>query len=107
MNLSVVLGVVIIAAVMASVLKQYRLEYSLFVVLIAGVLVVVFILLWYNMKNNIGILKEIDGLGRLVIPKEMRELFNFRNTVELLITEEGVLVRNPEYVLVKKSDSTT
>ena len=40
MNLSVVLGVIIIAAVLAGVLKQYRLEYSLFVVLIAGVLVV-------------------------------------------------------------------
>ena len=43
MNLSVVLGVIIIAAVLAGVLKQYRLEYSLFVVLIAGVLVVIFI----------------------------------------------------------------
>ena len=59
------------------------------------------------MKNNIGILKEIDGLGRLIIPKEMRELFNLKNTVELLITEEGVLVRNPEYILVKKSEPTT
>ena len=30
------------------------------------------------MKDQIGVVKEIDGLGRLVVPKEMRSLF--RNT---------------------------
>ena len=54
------------------------------------------------MKNNIGVPKEIDRNGRLVIPKEMRELFKFGSTVELLVTKEGVLVRNPEYILIKK-----
>ena len=56
----------------------------------------------YGMENNIGITKEIDRNGRLVIPKEMRELFDFENTVELIVTADGVLVRNPEYILTKK-----
>ena len=52
--------------------------------------------------NKIGIKKEIDKLGRLCIPKDMRERFNFESEVELLITEEGILLKNPEYVLVKR-----
>ena len=55
-----------------------------------------------NLSQAIGVNKEIDALGRLVIPKEMRALFHFENEVELVITEEGVLIRNPEYTLVKK-----
>ena len=54
------------------------------------------------MKSK-GIIRRIDELGRIVIPKEMRELFNFENTVELIVTKEGVLVRNPEYILIEKS----
>ena len=50
---------------------------------------------------SVGVNKEIDSLGRLVIPKEMRALFRFENEVELVVTEDGVLVRNPEYKLVK------
>ncbi|MBR6769010.1 MAG: hypothetical protein IKM34_05945 [Clostridia bacterium] len=52
---------------------------------------------------SVGVNKEIDSLGRLVIPKEMRALFRFENEVELIVTEDGVLVRNPEYKLVKKN----
>lgn len=33
-----------------------------------------------------GINKEIDRLGRIVIPKEMRELFNMTERVELVVT---------------------
>ena len=51
----------------------------------------------------IGIKKEIDRLGRLVIPKEMRELFSFENEVELIITSEGILIRNPKYHLTYKN----
>ena len=54
------------------------------------------------MKEQIGIIKELDNLGRLVVPKEMRELFGFENKLELVITEEGVLLRNPKYKLVEK-----
>ena len=50
----------------------------------------------------IGIKKEIDKLGRICIPKEMRRLFNLESEVELQVTAEGILIKNPEYVLVKK-----
>ena len=55
--------------------------------------------------DKIGIKKEIDKLGRIVIPKEMRALFNLQSEVELQITKEGILLKNPEYILVKKSNS--
>lgn len=54
------------------------------------------------MKNKIGVLKEIDKLGRIVIPKECRELFSLDGNVEIVLTEEGILLRNPEYELVKR-----
>ena len=54
--------------------------------------------------NTVGVKKEIDKLGRICIPKEMRKLFNFKSEVELLITQEGLLLKNPEYVLVKRDE---
>ena len=53
------------------------------------------------MDNNVGIEKEIDSLGRLVIPKELRERLNLGSKIELVLTPVGLLVRNPEYKLVK------
>ncbi len=59
-----------------------------------------------NLGNNkIGIIKQFDGLGRICIPKEMRKVFDVENEVEIVITEEGILLRNPEYVLVKREYS--
>ncbi len=52
-----------------------------------------------------GINKEIDSLGRLVIPKEMRSLFKMETEVELIVTEEGILVRNPKYKLVEVKEN--
>ena len=52
--------------------------------------------------EKIGVKKEIDKLGRICIPKEMRSLFHLENEVELQITKEGILLKNPEYILVKK-----
>ena len=52
--------------------------------------------------ERVGVKKEIDRLGRICIPKEMRKLFNLKDEVELQITKEGILLKNPEYVLVKK-----
>ena len=54
--------------------------------------------------EKIGIQKELDALGRLCIPKEMRKLYHIDTEVELCLTEEGILIRNPEYVLMKKSE---
>ena len=45
----------------------------------------------------IGITKEIDKLGRIVIPKEFRERCKLGKTVEIIVTKEGVLLKNPEY----------
>jgi len=56
------------------------------------------------MKKNIGVIKDIDKLGRIVIPKEFRERLKLENRVEVLLTENGVLIRNSEYMLVKKDD---
>ena len=53
------------------------------------------------MNEKVGIIKEIDNLGRIVIPKEIRERLSFDKKVEIIVTKEGALVRNPEYMLVK------
>ena len=53
------------------------------------------------MKESVGIIKEVDKLGRIVIPKEMRERLSLDKNVEVIVTKEGVLIRNPEYRLVK------
>lgn len=52
--------------------------------------------------ERIGIIKEFDKLGRLVIPKELRERYALNNKVEIVATEQGVLIKSPGYVLVKK-----
>ena len=54
------------------------------------------------MKGLVGVVKEIDGLGRLVVPKEMRSMFHIDKAVELVLTEEGILLRSPIYKLVKR-----
>lgn len=54
-----------------------------------------------NAGENVGIVREIDPVGRLLIPKEIRERLKFDDKVELVITPEGLLIRNSEYKLVK------
>ena len=56
------------------------------------------------MKKDVGIEKEIDALGRIVIPKEIRERFSIDGRVELVLTEEGVLIRSPKYKLVTREE---
>lgn len=53
----------------------------------------------------VGITKEIDNLGRLVIPKELRERFGLGKEVELIATKDGVLIKNPSFILVEIGDS--
>ena len=57
------------------------------------------------MENKIGVMKEIDRLGRIVIPKEMRDTFKLDKIVEILVTPEGVLIRNPRYEIIEKKDN--
>ena len=52
-------------------------------------------------KENVGVIKEIDRLGRIVIPKDYRERMFLDDKVEVVLTKDGVLIRNPEYALVK------
>ena len=54
------------------------------------------------MDNSIGIIKEFDSLGRIVIPKEYRKLLKMDNSrVEIVLTKDGILIRNPKYTLVR------
>ena len=52
--------------------------------------------------SKIGVIKEFDKLGRIVIPKEYRELYAPDGVVEIVATPEGLLIKGPEYVLIKK-----
>ena len=57
-----------------------------------------------RMDKRLGVIKEIDKLGRIVIPKEIRERFLFKDIVEIVITDSGVLLQNPGYKLIKIED---
>ena len=50
----------------------------------------------------IGITKTMDNLGRLQIPKELRDLFGLHDKVELIVTSQGLLIRNSQYELKKR-----
>ena len=52
------------------------------------------------MKEYIGLIKEVDSLGRVVIPKEIRKIYQLEKEVEIISTTEGVLLRNPKYTIV-------
>lgn len=45
--------------------------------------------------DKIGITKKIDSLGRMVIPKDIRKLFELNTEEELIITKDGILIRKP------------
>ena len=53
------------------------------------------------MNDKIGVMKEIDSLDRLVIPKEIRETFKLDKCVEIIITKEGI----PKYEIVEKNET--
>ena len=57
--------------------------------------------------EQIGLEKEIDRLGRILIPKHIRTSLGFelKKPVEMIITNEGLLIRTPQYKIVKKADS--
>ena len=52
--------------------------------------------------DKIGVVKEIDKLGRIVIPKDFRERYGLQKEVEIIATVDGVLIKSAEYVLTKK-----
>lgn len=52
---------------------------------------------------GIGIPRKLDELGRLVIPKELRKLYhiNRKETVVMISTVDGILIKNPDYEVVR------
>lgn len=58
-----------------------------------------------NNKELVGIIKGFDKLGRIVIPKELRERYSLSDSVEIIATTDGVLLKNPEYILIKKLEN--
>ena len=55
------------------------------------------------MSERVGIIKEIDSLGRIVIPKDYRDRLQLGSRVEIILTTDGILIQNPEYELIKNS----
>ena len=51
----------------------------------------------------IGIPRNVDKLGRIVIPKELRDFFKIDNgtQMEIIGTDTGILIRFPEYEIKK------
>lgn len=47
--------------------------------------------------TNIGIIRKVDSLGRVVIPKEYRKIFGMETNqiIEIIATTEGLVIRNP------------
>lgn len=56
--------------------------------------------------TNIGIIRKMDSLGRITLPKEMRRLFRLEKDdwVEILATDEGILLRVPN-VKVERTET--
>ncbi len=54
---------------------------------------------------RIGITRRLDHLGRIVIPKELRKTYKLcdRDIVEIIGTEEGILLRVPQIEINRKN----
>lgn len=46
---------------------------------------------------KIGILRQVNSLGRIVIPKELRSLYQIETNdqIEIIGTDEGILLKVP------------
>ena len=51
----------------------------------------------------IGIIRKVDNLGRIVIPKEIRKFYqiNANEEIEIVTTPDGIILRKPEYEVRK------
>ncbi len=54
----------------------------------------------------IGFIKVIDGVGRLGIPKNIRERLELTGKVELIMTDDGLLIRKYEEENERKSKNS-
>ena len=50
-----------------------------------------------------GIVRRVDVLGRVVIPKEIRKFYhiNANDEIEIVTTPDGIILRKPEYEVRK------
>ena len=55
-------------------------------------------------NKSVGIIKEIDRLGRIVIPKDFRERLGLDKRVEVVLRADGILIKSPEFELTKITD---
>ena len=48
--------------------------------------------------RNTGMTRPVDGLGRIVIPKEMRDSMDIRedDRMEIWVTEDGMVLKKAE-----------
>lgn len=55
---------------------------------------------------RVGMLKKVDNLGRITIPKEYREFYrlNEKDVVCLIDTDKGILITNPKIKVVEVND---
>lgn len=56
-----------------------------------------------EIMTSIGIIRKVDNLGRIVLPKEIRDFFHvgINENVEIMTTSEGILIRKPGYEVRK------
>ena len=55
--------------------------------------------------TNIGIVRKVDSLGRVTLPKELRRVFclDKDSQIEILATYQGILLRVPN-IEIKRTD---
>ena len=53
--------------------------------------------------TKLGIIRKVDDLGRIVIPKEIRSFFHIgiNDEVEIAVTTDGILLKKPGYEVRK------
>ena len=55
--------------------------------------------------TNIGLVRKVDSLGRVTLPKELRRVFclDKDSQIEILATDQGILLRVPN-IEIKRTD---
>lgn len=55
--------------------------------------------------TNIGIVRKVDSLGRITLPKELRRVFCLEkdSLIEILATDQGIFLRVPN-IEVKRTN---
>ena len=51
-----------------------------------------------------GIKLEVDSIGRIYIPKRIREQYGIEKEIEVLLHDEGIYLRSPRYALVAREE---